>query len=171
MLDIVNEFGTLANPMLNKNKTEGIWLGNRTKYKNCKGGTIKWPSNPVRYLGIYIGENKEACIDLNWWSKLREAEKTLYSWKRRNLTLFGKITVIKSLIVPKVRYPAQFLPTPEGFIKKMENVMYSFIWNSTDKIKRKTLIAEIEYGGLTIVDIESQIHAIKGAWVQKIIKS
>ena len=49
--------------------------------------------------------------------------------------------------------------------------MYSFIWNSTDKIKRKTLIAEIEYGGLKMVDIESQIHAIKGAWVQKIIKS
>ena len=49
--------------------------------------------------------------------------------------------------------------------------MYSFIWNSTDKIKRKTLIAEIEYGSLKMVDIESQIHAIKGAWVQKIIKS
>ena len=65
VLDIVNECGTLAGPMLNKNKTEGIWLGNRTKYKNCKGGTIKWPSNPVRYLGIYIGENKAACIDLN----------------------------------------------------------------------------------------------------------
>ena len=50
-------------------------------------------------------------------------------------------------------YPAHFLPTPEGFIKNLENVMYSFIWNSTDKIKRKTLIAEIEYGGLKMVDI------------------
>ena len=88
----------------------------------------------------------------------------------QNLFLI-KITVIKSLIVPKVLYPAHFLPTPEGFIKKMENVMYSFKWNSTDKIKRKTLITEIEYGGLKMVDIESQIHAIKGAWVQKIIKS
>ena len=168
VLDIVNEFGTLAGPMLNKNKTEGIWLGNRTTHNISKGGSIKWPINPVRYLGIYIGKDKEACIDLNWWSKLREAEKTLNSWKRRNLTLFGKITIIKSLIVPKVLYPAHFLPTPEGFIKKLENVMYSFIWNSTDKIERKTLI---EHGGLKMVDIESQIHAIKGAWVQKIIKS
>ena len=61
--------------------------------------------------------------------------------------------------------------TPEGFIKKLENVMYSFTWNSTDIIKRKILIAETEYGGLKMVDIESQIHAIKGAWVQKKIKS
>ena len=29
VLDIVNEFGTLAGPMLNKNKTEGIWLGKK----------------------------------------------------------------------------------------------------------------------------------------------
>ena len=55
VLDNVNKFVTLAGPMLNKNKTEGIWLGNRTEHNNSKSGSIKWPSNPVRYFGIYIG--------------------------------------------------------------------------------------------------------------------
>ena len=38
VVDIVNEFDTLAGSMLYKTKTEGIWLGNRTKHNNCKGG-------------------------------------------------------------------------------------------------------------------------------------
>ena len=89
------------------------------------------------------------------------------SWKRRNLTLFGKIAIIKSLIVPKVLYPAHFLLLPEGCIKRLENLMYSFIWNSADKIKINTLIADIDDGGLKMVDIESQIRAFRGAWVKK----
>ena len=72
VIDTVSEFRILADPMINKDKTEGIWLGKqKVQQSQYKCEKIKWPKR-------YIGENKVACDNLNWWSKLREAEKM---WK------------------------------------------------------------------------------------------
>ena len=45
--------------MLNIDKPEGIWLEKcKAEENQYKSETIKWPNNPVRYLGLYIGETK-----------------------------------------------------------------------------------------------------------------
>ena len=56
----VNEiviFGSFSGLILNRNKTEGIWIG---KLKNCKDkiGGIKWTQNPVKALGIFFGQER-----------------------------------------------------------------------------------------------------------------
>jgi hypothetical protein len=57
-------FGSFLGLILNRNKTEGIWIG---KLKNCKDKVrgIKWTQNPVKALGIFFGHNKEECQKLN----------------------------------------------------------------------------------------------------------
>ena len=37
--------------------------------------------------------------------------------------------------------------------------LYYFIWNGKDKVKRSTLINDIEHGGLKMLDIECMIKA------------
>jgi hypothetical protein len=61
-------FGSFSGLILNRNKTEGIWIG---KLKNCKDKIrgIKWTQNPVKALGIFFGHNKEECQKLNWEKK------------------------------------------------------------------------------------------------------
>ena len=97
VIQVIKNFSDLAGPKLNKSKTEGLWLG---KDKVCEFGcsvqNITWPMKPIRCLGIYIGGDLEECNDLNWWTKLKNLEKILNSWKRRRLTLLGKITIIVS---------------------------------------------------------------------------
>ena len=46
-------FWSFSRLILNKNKTEGIWIG---KLKKCKAktGGIKWTLNPVKVLGIFF---------------------------------------------------------------------------------------------------------------------
>jgi hypothetical protein len=46
-------FWSFSRLILNKNKTEGIWIG---KLKKCKAktGGIKWTPNPVKALGIFF---------------------------------------------------------------------------------------------------------------------
>ena len=87
----------------------------------------------------------------------------------RKLTLIGKITVIKHLILPKLLFSCQFFETPSGFVKKSENLVYRFIWNCNDRIKRKTLIADIHYGGLDMVDFECKLKSLKATWLPKLI--
>ena len=136
VLQIIKIFGNLAGPKLNLDKTEGIWIGNNNNsLPHSSLGKIKWPTEPVRCLGIFLGQDKKKCEYLNWWLKLEKIENQLNLWKMRKLTLIGKITVIKHLILPKLLFSCQFFETPCGFVKKFENLVYRFIWNSNDKIK------------------------------------
>lgn len=47
-------------------------------------------------------------------------------------------------------------------IKEIEKLIYKFIWDSKpDKIKRATLIANYEQGGLKMIDVSSYFKMLK----------
>ncbi|VDI81457.1 blast:Transposon TX1 uncharacterized 149 kDa protein [Mytilus galloprovincialis] len=73
-LNVIEIFGTFSGLKLNKNKTEGIWIG---KLKNCKDkvDNIKFTDKPVKVLGLYFGTNKAECAKLNWENKFEKAKK------------------------------------------------------------------------------------------------
>ena len=71
-------------------------------------------------------------------------------WASRGLTLLGKITVLKSLVIPKIVYKATYLSVtlPEIFIKELNRIMHKFIWGSKrEKIGRSQLCYDVEKGG------------------------
>ena len=86
--------------------------------------------------------------------------------KKRFLTPLGKITVIKTLALPKFNHLFTSLPTPTpDKIKTINNLFYSFIWNDKpDKINRKSFLK----GGLNMIDIEKFIYALKSTWVKRL---
>ena len=80
-------------------------------------------------------------------------EKTLNNWKRRKLTLLGKINIVKSVGLSKLIYNASVLPVPNNFCDQVNKVTFNFIWdNKIAKIKKKTIIGERKNGGLTMID-------------------
>ena len=89
----------------------------------------------------------------NWLSKLEKLEKLLGVWKRRNLTIFGKCTIINTLAISKILHNASILQNPDNeYFKNVSKIIYNFIWKKRDRIKRNTLIGKIEYGGIGIID-------------------
>ena len=74
------------------NKTEGLWIG-KGRNKKKKIGSIQWPDKPIKALGVFFGHDKDQCQHLNWQAKLEKLAEILKSWKKRNLTLFGKVLV------------------------------------------------------------------------------
>ena len=57
-----------------------------------------------------------------------------------------------------------------SYVEGINKLIYSFLWNSRDRIKRNVLINPIEYGGIGIVDVETKLKALKACWVSRIIK-
>ena len=151
-LKLIQEFCDVAGPNLNVNKTEGLFIGN-IKNINIQIGNIKWTKNSIRYLGIYIGHNIKENHKLNWENKLDEMQKLLDNWRKRDLTLFGKVSIVKSLAIPKLIFSATMLDIPDAMIKQINKIIYNFIWNGRDRICRKTLIGKIEDGGINMIDI------------------
>ena len=57
---------------------------------------------------------------------------------------------------------------PDYIIKQLNTIIFSFIWDNKERIKRKTLIGKIENGGAGMTDIESHFNALKASWVNRI---
>ncbi len=169
-LSIIRNFSTVAGLRLNLKKTIGIPLGSDRKNKNNLSKCIEWTMKPVKVLGIYVGGEEKERIGLNWESKLVRLEKILNTWKQRKLTLFGKINIIKTLALPSIVYCASIISVPFEVTKQIERLLYKYIWNSHDRIKRNQLINQIEEGGLNMIDIVSQFEALKAVWMNRILQ-
>lgn len=101
-----------------------------------------------------------------------DMEKLFESWKRRKLTLFGKSCIINTLAISKLIYVASILCLPgKEFLKKIQRLIFNFVWNKSERIKRNTLIGDVRNGGLGIIDVESKPKAFKAAWLPRILKS
>jgi hypothetical protein len=89
-LNEIEIFGSFSGLIMNKDKTEGLWIG---KHKHCKDKVrgIKLTDKPVKTLGIYFGHNKEECEKLNWENKIEKMNNLLLLWTKRNPTILGKI--------------------------------------------------------------------------------
>jgi hypothetical protein len=82
-------------------------------------------------------------------------------WQRRNLTLLGKITVIKSLVLPIITHLLTSILDPSAdIIKEIDNLFFKFIWNNRrDKIKRDTTMRDYEDGGLKMINVTKYLKA------------
>ena len=101
--------------------------------------------------------------NIQWYGKLFE------SWKKRKLTLFGKTC---TMAISKFIYTATILRLrTEEYGKKTQRLIFNFIWNKTERIKRNTLIGNISDGGLAIMDIDSKLKALKAGWVIRLLNS
>lgn len=96
-------------------------------------------------------------------------KKTLNSWKRRKLTLHGRIKIVKTLGLSKLIYSTSVLVIPEHYVKEINNLTFNFIWEGKPaKIKKKTIISDIKRGGLKMLDFEIMDKALKIAWIKRI---
>ena len=83
-------------------------------------------------------------------------KKTVSSWSARNLTLLGKISIVKFLVVSQIVHLLSSLPSPSGVNKEINCLLYGFLWDSKgDKIKRTEMINEYNKGGLKMIDLQS----------------
>jgi len=167
-IDLISKFGLISGLRLNLKKTVGVPLGRDRKDVSQLSKIIEWTTKPVKVLGIYVGGEDSECMKMNWDKRLLNLEKLLNTWKQRDLTLFGKITIIKTLALPSMIYCASIICVPQSVVKQIEKLLYKFIWKSKDRIKRNKLINNIEDGGMNMIDIVSQFESLKAIWVNRI---
>ena len=167
-IKILENFSTISGLKLNTKKCQGIWLGQLKGSENVFQ-QINFTKEPIKCLGIYIGTEAEKCTTKNWDKKITEVEELLLKWSNRKLTLYGKATVINSLIIPKLIYNCSILTVPTTVIKELNKQIFGYLWGKNHKIRKTTIIGSYDKGGLKITDLESKIYAIKTSWIPKLL--
>ena len=121
-LDNIKEFGMFSNLKINVQKTQAMWIGEKKKCKeellpDCR---LNWVfDDNLKYLGIYFSVDLNTMIEYNnYQQKMKEIKTQMTSWLKRSLTVLGRITVVKSLLVSKLNYLLLSLPKPDPRIMK-----------------------------------------------------
>ena len=154
-------------------KLKALWIGSlRLQNRRIElNKNILWSFCKVNALGVWFSTIKEESAMLNFQEKKEKISKIIENWQFRRLTLLGKITVIKSLLASQLVYILSPLPTPSGYLKEINSLLYKFLWNGKcDKIKRIHMINDYTKGGLKMLDIQSFNNAVKAKWVQRYLE-
>jgi len=95
-IKVLDNFGDLSGLTLNPSKTKALWLG---PWRFCKEKPFgfRWPEKPVRILGSYVSYDVKHNEKLNFETKLQKMQGIFNIWNCRNLTIFGRCLIAKSL--------------------------------------------------------------------------
>ena len=104
----------------------------------------------------------------NFSEKIVDIKKPVNICSSRGLSVYGQVTLIKSLIIPKIVYTSSLLPTPEHIVKNLNHILYTFLWKGKDKVTRASTINIYEEGGIKMVDIESLIKSLRLSGLKRI---
>ena len=92
------------------------------------------------------------------------------SWQFRRISLIGKITIIKRLLVSQLVYILTPLTTSVEALQKVNKMFFDFLWNGKgDRIKRMIIIKDYKEGGLKMIAINKFNQSLKVSWIKKFL--
>ena len=103
LLDLLEVYKNASGLAINCTKTEGMWIGSLRNNK-IKPFGLKWPDEPIKALGVYYSYNEKLLAEKNFIENLDKIKKLMNIWSSRGLSLYGKVTIIKALIIPNMVY-------------------------------------------------------------------
>ena len=165
--ELLDRFRSISGLKINCSKTEGMWIGSLKESKEEHFG-IKRPKIPIKALGVYFTYDQKLLKEKNFIERLDSIKKLINIWSSRGLSIYGKVTIIKSFLIPKFVYVCSLLPTPKEIVNKLNQLLFKFLWKGTDKVTRVSVINDYENGGLKMIDLESMVKSLRLAWLKRL---
>ena len=168
----INEFHDSTGFQLSYEKTTIYRFGSLQKSdaKLYTANNIKWTSDRINVLGIEICADQDQLLTINYDTVFKKCESVLSLWKKRKLSLCGKIEIINTLIGSMFVYKMLVLPRiPDSYLTRFNKLVEQFIWNgSRPKIRTDILQLHPRDGGMGLVDLSRKDDSLKASWVQMI---
>ena len=175
VMDILRWFNKMSGLGINKDKTKVIKIGalrdRRMKWEGSFG--LEWAHSFV-VLGIhYDVKSLSETTKINILSKINDIKKLIRTWSCRQLTPYGKVSIVKSLLLSKITHILLSLPSPDlEILKQIDSLFLNFVWsNKPAKFSKAILEADIRDGGLKLHNLEIFDQSLKLGWLKRYLKS
>lgn len=87
-------------------------------------------------LGIFYSVDE--AIKNNWSFRVDKVRTTLTHWRGRTMSLFGRVKVVNTLVLPQLWYSATVLLMSDTVVDEVDKLILIFIWNG-----KKPLVSQI----------------------------
>ena len=147
----MNDFGLVSGCRCNLDKTKCIPLGSANSnisllsYLTDKYGP-EFLSNSFTALGVEFDNysSSQQISDKNFENKFERAKARSRFWQTRDLTIYGKVTIIKTILMSQFVYLLTPLPRPNSKnIQILTKFIFQFLWGVKRIKSKETLLPRI----------------------------
>ena len=98
--------------------------------------------------------------------------------KKRNLSIAGKVCIIKTFLTSQFVYIMLALVVPDPVLTQVNRILFRFLWRKKDcnrkafeKVKRTVVCGALENGGLNMIDFKKMQAAFLLQWVGRLFQA
>ena len=173
---VLTNFGKLSGLKLNKKKTVLCCLNEKWENlplikRNILETGFSLGASDLFILGHTIALDREQDLDALWNPVQRKINSTLFKANSLNLTLGGKLAVIKTFCLGAIAFTARVAPIPAPCCSKIAENLSNFINNGRVKFSEANIFSPISQNGLGIPDIKSFCSALLSKNLSRYLKT
>lgn len=172
LLDLVNSFSEISGYRVNWDKSEVMPLSDLCTENDFRAWKFRWALGKLKYLGIYLSAGLDNIVLNNFRPVLNNIQHLVKGWDKLQLSLWGRVQVIKMVVVPKLNYLFNMLPLnfPNTTFMALDKIITQFIWaGKKPGINFKKMQKQKEYGGLGLPNLKIYNESFTCAQIASIL--
>ena len=127
LFDLLKIYEEATNAKINKGKTEALWLG-KWREKQNRPLNLNWINSEVKFLGIYIGNDREMASLRTFNEILEKIKQKISYWNTKSISIKGKIKILNTFVLSKLWYALECHDIPNEIHVDLKNLISTFIW-------------------------------------------
>ena len=93
-------------------------------------------------------------------------------WQTRDLTMYGKSLLAKTLGASQLIYTASMISMPDTVINTVQSHLFSFLWkNKKNKIKRNVAFQPLSEGCLNFINFRAMVKSLRLDWISRLLSN
>jgi hypothetical protein len=121
--------------------------------------------NEIKILGLTL-DNKAANLCEHFNGTIMKMKKICGDWSRYNLSLPGRISIAKTMLLSQVGYIGCIITPSSNQLETMQSIIEEFVTKNI-VISAERLYQRPTEGGLGLVKLSSYIAALQCSWIKR----
>merc|ERR1712004_702073 len=176
LLKAIDAFTPISGLKVNHDKTQVLMLGKKAKTdtKICPDLNLNYVTR-LKVLGVTFASDPKD-MEENYENKVTEIKKLLNRWSFRNLTVYGRVQLVKSLALSKITHIVQVIPNLKADkIQSLQKLLSNFIWDGKYcrrvVVSKETAMKPQHLGGMNVPHVELFWSALRATWAHRLLQA
>ena len=123
LFELLSQFEKCSGLRINESKSELLWLGS-DRFRKDKIHNLKLNEEPILALGVYFSYDDKLAAQKNFFDKLASLKKILNIWSSRDMSIYGRINIVKTLAFSKLTFVCSVLDSPDSFTGEVNKIIF-----------------------------------------------
>ena len=168
LVKLLKKYGDVSGLELNVNKSKLLWLGSA---RNCTRDVAGIPAvQRLKILGLWFSATQN-CEKDNLDPAINSIISTINMWSQRDLSIKGRITVTKSLLIAKLIYILPCVNLSSNQLNQIHSRIMRYTWRGRPpKVASDALCQDIAEGGLGAMDVRLLYRSLRLGFVKRMLR-